>query len=368
MATREARRSFLGTFLLVFLAIALLFVADTFLARTERVESASEAARFFAEGRALMKRGSNAEAIERLRDAELIDRANRGYQRTLAEAQLAAGKTADAESTLADLLESDSTDAAANLLMGRVLVKEDRFTDAVSYFHRAIYGRWKEDAAGNRLRTRFELIDLLAAHGSKEDLLAELLEVQDQAPQDPKTRMRMGKLFMVAGSPARAAAVFQRITHDNPSDADAHRELGEAEFAQGDYRDAEREFSAAMRLAPDDGAIRQRVQACDEILMLDPTIRGLSAAERFRRSRHLVELTKDETSHCAGANPSTNLQASLDKAGAALKTRTSAAGEGEGSESDLDLAARLWQTRKKECKSPPDQNSPLALVMARLAQ
>jgi hypothetical protein len=59
--------------------------------------------------------------------------------------------------------------------MGRILVKEGRFPEAISYFRRAIYGHWNEDAAGNRLRVRFELIDLLAQRNSKEELLAELL-------------------------------------------------------------------------------------------------------------------------------------------------------------------------------------------------
>ena len=108
-----------------------------------------------------------------------IERGNRDYQRTLAQAQFAAGKNADAESTLTDLLRTDSSDGLASLMLARVLEKEGRFVEAVSYFHRAIYGQWSEDAAGNRLRARFELIDLLAQQNSKEELLAELLSVQD---------------------------------------------------------------------------------------------------------------------------------------------------------------------------------------------
>ena len=132
---------------MVFLAIAALFVADMFLAKTERAESRVEAARLFEQGRVLMQRGKSAEAIERIEDAITIERGNRDYLRTLAQAQFAAGKTADAESTLAELLQSDSTDGPASLIMGRVLAKEGRFAEAISYFHRAIYGQWNDDAA-----------------------------------------------------------------------------------------------------------------------------------------------------------------------------------------------------------------------------
>ena len=46
----------------------------------------------------------------------------------------------------------------------------------------------------------------------------------------------------------------------------------------------------------------------------------------------------------------------------------SAAHQNEVSESNLDLAEQLWQARKKECKSPPATDGPLALVLAKLAQ
>ena len=342
----------MGTFALVFLAIAALFAVDMFLAKTEKAESQVEAARLFEQGRGLMQRGENAEAIERIKDAISIERGNRDYLRTLAQAQFAAGKTADAESTLTELLQSDSTDGLANLIMARVMVKEGRFAEALSYFHRAIYGHWNENAAENRLRVRFELIDLLAQRNSKEELLAELLPVQDDAPRDLRTRSRMGQLFLLAGSPARAVDVFRGILHDAPANADAYAGLGAAEFARGNYRAAQRDFQTTLRLAPDDQATRRRLDVCNELLMLDPTMRGLGPAERFSRSLKLVELTLDETRQCIGQNPSPELQGLLDKAGTALKAHVSAAHESEVSESNLDLAEQLWQARKG-CKPPP---------------
>jgi tetratricopeptide (TPR) repeat protein len=363
-----AGRSFLGTFALVFLAIAALFAADLFLAKTERAESQVEAARLFGQGRVLMQRGENAEAIERIKDAMAIERGNRGYQSTLAQAQLAAGKTSDAESTLTELLQSDSTDGLASLMMGRVLVKEGRFAEGVTYFRRAIYGRWNQDAAGNRLRTRFELIDLLAQRNSKEELLAELLPVQDQSPRDLKVQARLGRLFLLAGSPARAAEVYRGILQDAHANADAYAGLGEAEFERGEYRAAQRDYQAMLRLAPDDKAVRRRFDICNELLMLDPTRRGLVPVERFSRSLKLVELTLSETSKCIGQNPSSELQGLLDEAATALKAHVSAAHQSQVSESNLDLAEQLWQARKKECKSPPAADRPLTLVLARLAQ
>lgn len=321
------------TFGLVFLAIAVLFAADTYLARMESSESAVEATRLFNEGRLLIARGDGVDAIERIRDALSIERTNRFYQQTLAQTQLAAGKTADAEATLDGLLESDPTDGQANLILGRVLAKESRFPEAISYFHRAIYGQWEQDAAQNRLRARFELIDLLAQRDSKEDLLAELLPVQDQVPRDLQARARMGRLFLRAGSPTRAADIFRGIVQEAPANADGYAGLGESEFAQANYSAAARDFGDAVRLAPANDTVRKRSELCDELLELDPTLRGLSPAERLNRSRKLVNLKV-----------------------------------GQGTESNLDLAEELWKARAKECKSQPPSDDPLALVMARLAR
>jgi len=368
MAGPLTGRSFLRTVVLVFLAIAVLFAVDLFLAGVERRETRIEAARLFGQGRDLMQRGNKAEAIERIQDALAIDRENHGYLRTLAQAQFEAGKTADAEATLNRLLETDSTDGLAALIMGRILAKEGQFPEAVSYFRRAIFGHWSEDAAGNRLRVRFELIDLLAQRNSKEELLAELLPVQDQAPLDLPMRMRLGRLFLLAGSPARAAAVFRGILHDAPANADAYAGLGETEFAGGNYRAAQRDFQTALQFAPGNEAAGQRLEVCNELLMLDPTMRGLSPQDRFQRSLKLVDLTLDQTKSCIGQNPSSQLQGLLDQAGKTLAAHVSAAHQSEASESNLDLAEQLWQVRRQECTPVPALDSPLALVLARLAQ
>lgn len=368
MATALPVGSFLRTSAWILTAMVTLSAANTFLARTERAESAAEAARLFSEGRSLMRRGENAAAIGRIQDAILIDRSNRDYSRTLAEARLAAGQTREAEATLTDLLQSDSTDGLANLLMGRVLARENRYVEAVSYYHRAVYGAWKEDEAGNRLRARFELIDLLARQNSKGELLAELLPVQDALQADPKARVRFGRLFLLAGSPGRAASIFQGVVNDDPANAEARAGLGEADFAQGNYRAAQRNFAAAIRLAPDDNASRRRLELCDQLLAMDPGVRGLGAAERLRRSRQLVELTIQSAGECPGANASGELKNQLATAALAARARVNEARQGEVAEALVDQALRLWQLRGKECTSPADASSPVALLMARLAE
>lgn len=367
MSTVLTGRSFLGTFALVLLSIAGLFAADMFLANIDSAESQTEATRLFKDAQRLMANGEYDKATDELNDALAIERDNRDYLRTLAEAQLDDGKASSAEATLNQVLNSDSTDGLANLLMGRVLVKEGRFEVAVSYFHRAIYGHWAQDAEGNRRRARFELIDLLAKRNFKGELLAELLPIQEEAPHDLKTRAQIGNLFLLAGSPERAEEVFRGIERDSPSDERAYAGMGNAEFARGNYRTAEKYFQTALRFAPDDQATRQKLDLCNQLLQLDPTIRGLSQEDRYRRSATLLQLASNDLQQCGGNNVSSDAHALLDRADERLKARVAGLRLSEESEKNLDMAEQLWQMRKKACVAPVNGN-PLDLVLARMAQ
>jgi tetratricopeptide (TPR) repeat protein len=368
MAKTSGGREFLRTFGLIFLAMGALFMADMFLAKMERAESRAEAARLFNEGKGLLERGHIDEAINHIKDALAIERQNREYMRTLAQVQLTGGKTANAEQTLTELLQSDSTDGLANLIMARVLVKEGQFEAAVPYYHRAIFGRWNQGSGNDALRARFELIDLLAQRGTKEALLAELLPVQDEAPGDVKTRLRMGQLFLEAGSGKRAADVFLAILRVQPANADAHLGLGEAELLLGNYRTARNEYQATLRWKPTDETARNRLALCEQVVALDPTVHGLGPGQRFQRSLRLVKQTLDEATKCLGQSSTAAVQALLGQAQKAPTERVTSAREVEVAEKNVDLAVKLWQLRKKECTPAPPTDSPVALILDRAAR
>jgi tetratricopeptide (TPR) repeat protein len=358
--------SFLSTFVLVFGAIAALFTIDMFLAKVERSETAAQAARLYTEGQQLAAAGRYNDAIAGLREALAISRDNAAYQLALANALLSAGKLDDAVSLLRDLLERDATNGEANLLMARALARQQRIAEAESYYHMAIYGRWPQDADANRTGARFELIDLLVKVDAKQQLLAELLPLQDQALTDPPTRARIARLFLLAGSPTRAADIFRQILRHEHQDADANAGLGEAEFARGNYRTAERILVAALRLRPGDAQLRKDLELCDDVVGLDPTPRGLSPAARFTRSRKILELTIGAVKQCT---PSPTLEALTNQATEALKRRIPASRQADAAETDLNLAEKLWQAQKTSCVEPSQtSNEVLSLVMEKVSQ
>jgi tetratricopeptide (TPR) repeat protein len=370
---------FLGTFALILAGMAGLFAVDTLLAGVDARERRSEAAGLYREGAELAAAGQHARAVDRLQGAVAAERGNPVYQRALASALLEAGRVTEAGRVLDDRLQHEPTDAAAALLTAHALERQGRLQDAVSYYHRAIYGHWDADSAAHRIRARFELVDLLAQLGAQQELLAELLPLQSAAPADVATRRRIARLFLEAGSPPRAIEIYRDLLRRDPRDAATWAGLGEAEFARGAYRSARAVFAAAARLAPADSAFRERLATTGRILALDPTQRGLAREEQRRRARALLGLTRAAADSCFAADPSrvgpqdssrAVLADSIRMAVGADSTTVAADSTAPDQvERDLALAERLWDLRRRACAGalgPGEQV--LGLVLDKVAQ
>lgn len=368
LAPTASAPEFLATLGVIFAAIAVLALIDTGLAKVDGTATRLHATSEYQVGESLMAKGNLRDAIDHLRTASTLDRRTSLYTVALAQAILADGRPADAEPLLLPLLTQDATDGATNLAMARALAREGRLEEAKSYYHRAIYGRWRGDAERNRAVARFELIDLLAQNNQKQELLSELLPIQDEAPNDTALRKRIARLFVVAGSPARAAAIFRDVLRHDQRDADAYIGLGDAALALGDYPSALADFAAAQRLSPDDSAIGLRSKLADSVTAIDPTQRGLGLDEQFRRSRNLLQMTIASARKCLGTD-APQVAAALDSVTHSLVGSMGATSRSQAIEDNLALAGQLWQMRGTKCAviAPRDEEA-LTLVQDRIAR
>lgn len=348
---------------LFFVAIAAtgLVLIDGVLARTERLDMTADAARLYREGMDLLQKSQPAAAADRFRAAIADARDNPNYPLALGEALEKSGQTDEAAETLEDLLKSDSLAGAPNLAMARIYARQGRLAEAASYYHRAIYGQWHDDAQGKRIKARFELAELLASRGAPPgDLLAELLPLQGQAPADAGTQEKLGRLYLTAGAPARAYEIFQVLVRDDPEDPAARERLGDAEFARGNYAKAQTDYAAALRLRPEDRQARQKLELCDQVLALDPLRMGLVVEERYGRSVRVLELVAGRVAQCHASAHDVATAALLSSADLALKQCVLPVGQSDAAERNLDLAGRLWQDGRTACPvpvSPPASNA-----------
>lgn len=355
--------------LIAFLALLIgsLHTADMFLAKVERSDQKREAARFFREGTQLLRQSQSARAVDSLRKAYVAERENRQYQLQLVSALMTDQQLDEAGKTLEDLLRRDPNNGEANLLSARLMIQKNSSAEAEPYFHRAIYGAWPGNAALHTMETRLELADFLASRANAKGLLAELLTLEGEAPKDPAARKHIARMFIVAGSPARAVSAYRELIEDYPNDSEASAGLGEAELARGNYLAAQAAFQRALHKNPDDANARRDSQLANTLTALDPTPRRLSSIEKYKRSISILERAANSLKHC-GAETTEVAQtlAAVDKA---LPKKALAAATNELAEEKLTLAGQVWKVRTRLCgKDAETDDEPLRLILEKLDQ
>lgn len=370
-AFARARELKIGLIVIVIAVIGSLAALDLFLEEAEQQELASQAQHTYVQGVRLLQAGKTDQAVDALRRAHAMERKNLAYEMELIAALTAAGKAGEAEPLMNEVLDADRNDGAANLVAARLRLKEGNLVDAEAYYHRAIYGEWPQDGAQHRIAARMELIDLMVAKNQKEDLLAELLPLQESAKNNPGLQLRLGRLFMVAGSPGRAMDVFRMLTREQPGNVDAGKGLGDADLEEGDYGAARAAFYSAFVQDSKDNSIRLKLQLAGMLAGLDPTPRGLSSEEKYRRSLRILGWAQEDLEkriQTQGAEPNAGQQALLERA-ENLMGEQPVQVTNELSEGVLGLAERIWQTRLSAGGSAttPDEE-PLRLIFMKLAQ
>ncbi|HET9637539.1 MAG TPA: tetratricopeptide repeat protein [Gemmatimonadaceae bacterium] len=359
---------FLLTFTVIVVTILLLLAFDTALARIDKSANRTSALAEYKRGQTLYSAGHIDDAIDHFRAAATLDRDHSVYTVALSQAILAQGRASVAEQLLLPVLDRDANDGPANLELARVLVKEGRPDEAKSFYHRAIFGIWQgPDAERSRTAGRYELIDLLAQSGDKEDLLSELLPLQDQAQSD-SARRKIAHLFIVAGSPDRASDMYRAILRQNPRDAEAFVGLADATLATGNFNAARDHLDAAQKVAPDDSVIKRRIALTDSVIAMDPGQRGLPIDEQLRRSRVLVQKTITAARKCLDVS-SPDVAAALDSVTRSLVASAANIPRAQAIEENLSIAGTIWRMRGTRCatQEKPEEEA-LRLIQEKIAQ
>ncbi|MDE3156169.1 MAG: tetratricopeptide repeat protein [Acidobacteriota bacterium] len=356
----------------VILFLVLFFVGTTFLARSYRSERQTRADYHFSLGQKLAAEGHQAEALEQYRTALSLEPGTPRFQLAIALVLVDLGRLDNAESHLQDLLQADPTNGLLNLTMARVSAREGLVDDAITYYHRAIYGLWTTRPVQNRIDARFELVDYIARNGTHQQLVAELVQLQSDLPDEPALKQRVAGLFLSASSPRQAAALYRDVARAQPRNAAAYAGLGESLFALEDYQGAQAVFRRAILLHAADPDLKARLVWVNQYLGLDPLAPRLATAERYRRSQRLVDLTLASLSACLDRTQSAALsdpmQKLIDAAQKLLSSHQRIRNYDQAADDSLSISEQLWRAKQASCPEAPGTGTPLAALMTRLTQ
>ena len=121
-----------------------------------------------------------------------------------------------------------------------------------------------------------------------------------------------------------------------------------------------------------DDASRRRLATCVEILAIDPTLRGLGAHEKHRRSLVLIEKTLVVLERRFQENPEVPVPVSvrekIERARTLLSQHQRPPSYSDATEVNTSLAEELWAAHGGLCKTPLSKDDPLSLVFAILSR
>ena len=364
---------------MVFSVMIGVFVLTGFYAKSFKQERSTRGEHHFGVAKGLLAQGEHADAIKEYRNALSYAKEEPEYRLGLAQALFQDEQYAETENHLVDLRGQDPTSGILNYLLAQLAARQGRVDEAVSYYRTAIHARWDDEtdeAVDRRLDLRLELVDLLETQGREQQLTAELIALAQIIPDDQELQHKLGALMLQTRLYDRASSLFQTLLDSDPQDHEALLGRGEAEFQLGNYLTARTQYNRA-RLLHDDSSTNERIALCNRIIELDPTRRGISLPERYRRSRVLIDRARGATLTCQNPSGDTfvgplvalsvDLANALQNADDALSERPSRATD-EAVEANTLIAEELWQQAQPLCdaSSPPDP--PLMHVMAKLSR
>ena len=332
--------------------------ADQFLANLERRETSADAHRLAQDGDSLRKRGKRKEAIESFNRAHLIERDNRNYTLQLADALIEDRQPERAIAVLQEVLDEDSNDGRANLLMARAATEQSHFVSTESYYHRAIFGSWGAGDGNPSVQARVELVRWLAQHGDRQSLLAELIPLEQRAKSDSAIAHQIPSLYLQAGSISQAEEAYRALIHTNNGDADAYAGLARVELQRGNYYSAQQNFLEALAHKPGDAELNRGELLARSAHNLDPTSRHLTSAEMLSRTNQVLTMALEVVQSCA---VDSNL---LQAAQSAITQETPRVPTNEVAEAHLDLAEKIWRSRPADCHAKPREAELLGLIMS----
>jgi len=347
-------------------ALAILFAGTTVLAHWYQNQRLERAASSFQRGSELAREGQHERAIEQFRNALAVSRESAEYRLALARSLMALGRYGEAALQLSEVLKADPAEALPNLLLARIAASQGKTEDAYNYYHRAVYGYWPSSPEANRLSARWELVDMLAKTKQTTRIVSELLGLADESRDDTGAQQRIARMLLDNQAPTQAAQIAEGVIKRDPKDFETRTVLGRAEMELGNYQLARDAFRRALAYNPKYEPARENMAVVNEVLSLDPTLRGLGAAERYRRSRDLATRALSALEQCLKERLVPPETADLvDQARQALAGKPVV--RAAAAENNIALAEELWQHRTDLC-GPKYDDEPVARVLARIAK
>ena len=287
-------REVLQLVLLIAIAVAA-FVLTRAVAASNRNLSLRDGAEWYERGQQALHAGRVDDAISSFRRASVRNREERQYTLALAQALLIKGDTEAARGALLALRESEPEDPEINLQLARLAAERQDATEALRYYHNALYAPWPLDQTAARRQVRFELIQFLLTHQQTSRALPELLALSSDLPDTADLHVKVAQLFARAGDYRHALDQYEFALRLAPDNDTSRAGAGLAAFQLGDYQLAR---TYLRRASGGDPNVRATAELVGLILADDPLASRIGATARASRLASNFSYAQQRLNQC----------------------------------------------------------------------
>jgi chloride channel protein, CIC family len=296
-AVKRELRSPLPTLVWLSASLLVLLLLSGFFVYYYHSERQASATLAFNNGNALVAQGRNEEAIEQYRNALSISHTSE-HRIALALTLEKVNRFNEAAIYLNELSRVDPNNAMVNLGLARYEANQGSAEKALTYYHRAIYGHWPKSVDLTPVQVRFELVDYLEGLKSNKQAVTELMALSAEVHGDSAVEKQIGTKLLALGAARESEEIFKDLLRKDSSDLESIAGMGFAQFALKDYPSAQATLRKAVEENGENEATRMRLQTCDQIMAMDPTLRSVPIKERLRRSNSLLKETLQAVQNC----------------------------------------------------------------------
>jgi tetratricopeptide (TPR) repeat protein len=282
---------------------------------------------WFDQGEASYRAGDIKSALTDYRNALVYSPDNAKFQFHLAQALSAGGRGDEGRSYLLNLLSESPGSGDVNLTLARIAAHKGLNSEALRYYHGAIYGEWDNDPISRRWQVRRELAEYLLDHGLQQQAVPEIIALADSTPANDTEQLRVaGNLSLRAKLWTRALEVSRTILSANANNEDALLGAATSAFNLGQYSAALDYFDRLPEKDREAPGVAEMHKTAQQINEMNAFLPGLSREAKARRAASALSLAANRLQQCASqvgqALPATPAQTQLQKALAESKELT----------------------------------------------
>ena len=355
-------REILQLCLLIAVAVAAFFLTRAVAASNHNL-SLRDGSEWYERGEQALQTGRVGDAIDSFRRAAVRNRGERRYVLALARALELKGDTEAARAALLALRESAPEDAEINLEVARLAAQRRDVTEALRYYHSALYAPWPLEQTAARRQVRFELIQFLLTHHQTSRALSELLALNSDLPDDVDVHVKVAQLFAQAGDDRQALDQYVIALRTAPDNGDGLAGAGLAAFQLGDYSLARTYLGRAREHDPN---VRSTAELVDLILTNDPLASRIGANARGHRLVSGFSYAEQRLNRCleqraSGETSQEEVELQREARNFEAELRPSAVRDQDTVEGGVELMARIERHVARAC--PPETPLDRALIL-----